>query len=120
MGAVSYEIEKVQRGVSEKYRMEDPEGVKRVLYDMYELENVQYKRSAFVIVELLEDLRLAIKKADLTDQQRQCIHFRYVKLQDDKRVALQLGVPAEDVERIIDEAVEKIAAVFKEWGYDQY
>jgi len=97
IGACSVDISKDHRAFAQRYRMETEEGITAFIRDLPVIQGRKYAPGGYAIADVLLDFRTALDRADLTDTER---------------AALRSGIVKATVLR-------KIAAVFREWKYDE-
>jgi predicted DNA-binding protein (UPF0251 family) len=80
-----------------------------------------YLKGDYAAVDMLADLETAIKKARLTDKQKQALYMRYVLdgTKTDEQLAREIGITQQTFWARIDTACEKIAEIFTKWGYQE-
>lgn len=88
----------------------------KLLKDYYTIEERKYHRGDFESVIILEDLKRAIKQADLGNRQTQIVEL-WKQGYNRAEIARSLGLAPSTVKESIDSAATKIATVYQNWGY---
>ncbi|WP_340457315.1 sigma factor-like helix-turn-helix DNA-binding protein [Paenibacillus graminis] len=96
--------------------MNDAAGVKKLLRDRHHISSAQF-HGDYNAVDTLIDLHSAIASAGLTDKQAESIAWVYGVDLTQADAAAQMGVTRQTVKQSVDEAAEKIAAVYRKWNY---
>ncbi|MBY0023771.1 putative DNA-binding protein (UPF0251 family) [Paenibacillus jamilae] len=118
MGHVKIDIAKSDRSYAVKYALNDAAGVRSLLRDRHRISSARF-RGDTAASDILIDLHSAINSAGLTERQTEAIAWVYgVDLTQEKAAAI-MGVTQPTVKQSVDEAVEKIAAVYKRWEYGE-
>lgn len=118
MGHVKVDIEKGSRSYSVKYSLNDAAGVKALLRDRHRISSARF-RGDYAACDILVDLHSAINSAGLTDRQTEAIAFVYGIDVTQAEAARQMGVSQPAVKKMIDEAAEKMAEVYRRWEYEE-
>lgn len=94
--------------------------VKDLLAQYHEFKALQYVGD-YKATDILIDLHIAIKRASLTQKQREVFDMVIIKGMPQKNVAKALGISEMSVSNRMAYAVVKIAAVLESWDYlDDY
>lgn len=105
-----------ERALDAKYSgLDSPDQVKRLLRDYNALKARQYDGDYDAVV-LLADLQTAIKRAGLTDRQRQAIELVLMGDLKQKDAAKRLAISRQAVALYVDYAAKKIAEIYEEWA----
>ncbi|MBA9027539.1 sigma factor-like helix-turn-helix DNA-binding protein [Peribacillus huizhouensis] len=115
MGAVKYDIHAGDRRLSERYALDNPEGVRLLLGDYHALLGRQYQGD-YSAVDILTDLAAAIERAGLTVRQRQALRLVYEEDLTQKDAGASMGVSQQAIDIYVDNAIEKIAEIFYYWA----
>ncbi|KAA8750158.1 DUF134 domain-containing protein [Paenibacillus sp. UASWS1643] len=118
MGHVKIDIEKGSRSYNVRYSLNDAAGVKALLRDRHRISSARF-RGDYDAVCILVDLHSAINSAALTDRQTEAIAFVYGIDVTQAEAARQMGITQQGVAKLIDDAAEKMAAVYKRWEYGE-
>ncbi|RAV05157.1 sigma factor-like helix-turn-helix DNA-binding protein [Paenibacillus sp. YN15] len=119
MGLVKVDIEKDQRKLSARYALNDKTGVRELLCDQYHIASRRYKGDT-AASDILIDLDSAIRSAGLTERQTKALAYVYGSRQlSQKEAALVMGVRQNTVSELLDMALERIAASFRRWDYEE-
>src|SRR5690606_124515 len=95
--------------------LDSPDQVKRLLRDYNALKARQYDGDYDAVI-LLADLDTAIKRAGLTDRQRQAIELVLMGDLKQKDAAKRLAISRQAVALYVDYAAKKIAEIYEEWA----
>jgi DNA-directed RNA polymerase specialized sigma subunit len=95
--------------------LDSPVQVKRLLRDYNALKARQYDGDYDAVI-LLADLETAIKRAGLTDRQRQAIELVLMGDLKQKDAAKRLAISRQAVALYVDYAAKKIAEIYEEWA----
>jgi DNA-directed RNA polymerase specialized sigma24 family protein len=101
-----------------KKSLSTKEGMERFLVNLPFFASRRYYQSDLEASELLSDVELAIKKAKLTPLEHETVERLYYQDQTQTIVAKEMDCAVSMVYKRKEKAVEKIAAVFAAWGYD--
>ncbi|WP_223868908.1 sigma factor-like helix-turn-helix DNA-binding protein [Paenibacillus sp. UASWS1643] len=112
------DIEKGSRSYNVRYSLNDAAGVKALLRDRHRISSARF-RGDYDAVCILVDLHSAINSAALTDRQTEAIAFVYGIDVTQAEAARQMGITQQGVAKLIDDAAEKMAAVYKRWEYGE-
>jgi DNA-directed RNA polymerase specialized sigma subunit len=105
-----------ERVLDAKYSgLDSPDQVKRLLRDYNALKARQYDGDYDAVI-LLADLETAIKRAGLTDRQRQAIELVLIGDLKQKDAAKRLAISRQAVALYVDYAAKKIAEIYEEWA----
>lgn len=105
-----------ERALDAKYSgLDSPDQVKRLLRDYNALKTRQYDGDYDAVI-LLVDLETAIKRAGLTDRQRQAIELVLMGDLKQKDAAKRLAISRQAVALYVDYAAKKIAEIYEEWA----
>lgn len=105
-----------ERALDAKYSgLDSPDQVKRLLRDYNALKARQYAGDYDAVI-LLADLETAIKRAGLTDRQRQAIELVLMGDLKQKDAAKRLAISRQAVALYVDYAAKKIAEIYEEWA----
>ncbi|MBX6360543.1 MAG: DUF134 domain-containing protein [Acidobacterium ailaaui] len=115
MGSVKIDIHEKERTLNGRYALDSADGVKRLLRDYHALCERRYAGD-YAASDILIDLDTVIKRAGLTDRQRQALRLVYVGQYRQTEAADKLGVSKQTVNRLISVATTKIARVFESWA----
>lgn len=118
IGHVKVDIEKGSRSYSVKYSLNDAAGVKALLRDRHRISSARF-RGDYAACDILVDLHSAINSAGLTDRQTEAIAFVYGIDVTQAEAARQMGITQQAVKKMIDEAAEKMAVVYRRWEYGE-
>jgi predicted DNA-binding protein (UPF0251 family) len=116
MGVSKYDREKAQRTLEERYPLVEAAGVRKVLDKFHEINSEA--STDYLLTEMIADLGTAIKKANLSLQERWTIQYKFVERLEDNEISSKMKVTEEVVKDLIDSVTERIAAVFREWRYN--
>jgi DNA-directed RNA polymerase specialized sigma24 family protein len=115
IGSVKIDIHEKERTLNGRYALDSADGVKRLLRDYHALCERRYAGD-YAASDILLDLNTAIKRAGLTDRQRQALRLVYVGQYRQTEAADKLGVSKQTVNRLISVATAKIARVYEAWA----
>jgi predicted DNA-binding protein YlxM (UPF0122 family) len=118
LGHVKIDIEKGSRSYSVKYSLSSAAGVKALLRDRHRIGSARF-RGDYAACDILVDLHSAINSAGLTDRQTEAIAFVYGLDVTQAEAARQMGITQQAVKKMIDEATEKMATVYRRWEYGE-
>lgn len=105
-----------ERALDAKYSgLDSSVQVKRLLRDYNALKARQYDGDYDAVI-LLADLETAIKRAGLTDRQRQAIELVLMGDLKQKDAAKRLAISRQAVALYVDYAAKKIAEIYEEWA----
>jgi len=112
---VSIDTEKRERALDERYALDSPEGVRLLLSEYHALEERQYMGDYDAVV-ILADLRIALERADLTERQRQAVHYVYFEDRTQSETAKMLGVRQDTISVNLERAETRIARIYENWA----
>lgn len=115
IGSVKIDIHEKERTLNGRYALDSADGVKRLLRDYHALCERRYAGD-YAASDILLDLNTAIKRAGLTDRQRQALRLVYVGQYRQTEAADKLGVNKPRINRLINVAATKIACVYESWA----
>jgi len=118
MGSVKIDIEKGSRSYSVKYSLSSAAGVKALLRDRHRISSARF-RGDYAACDILVDLHSAINSAGLTARQVEAIAFVYGIDVTQAEAARQMGITQQGVAKLIDDAAEKMAEVYRRWEYEE-
>lgn len=118
MGHVKVDIEKGSRSYNVKYSLNNAAGVKALLRDRHRISSARF-RGDYAACDILVDLHSVINSAGLTDRQTEAIAFVYGIDVTQAEAARQMGITQQGVAKLIDDAADKMASVYKRWGYEE-
>lgn len=118
MGSVKIDVEKGARTYAVRYVLNDAAGVKKLLRDRHHINSAQFLGD-YNAVDTLVDLNSAISSAGLTDRQAESVAWVYGVDLTQAEAARQMGITQPTVKQSVDEAAEKIAAVYRKWNYGE-
>nr|WP_275440096.1 sigma factor-like helix-turn-helix DNA-binding protein [Paenibacillus sp. ACRRY] len=118
MGSVKIDIEKGSHSYNVKYSLNDAVGVKALLRDRHRISSARF-RGDYAACDILVDLHSAINSASLTDRQTEAIAFVYGIDVTQAEAARQMGITQQGVAKLINDAAEKMAEVYKRWEYGE-
>ncbi|WP_342480430.1 sigma factor-like helix-turn-helix DNA-binding protein [Paenibacillus sp. FSL L8-0340] len=101
-----------------RYVLNDAAGVKKLLRDRHHINSAQFLGD-YNAVDTLVDLNSAISSAGLTDRQAESVAWVYGVDLTQAEAARQMGITQPTVKQSVDEAAEKIAAVYRKWNYGE-
>ena len=117
IGAPKHDISEKGRQLSERYALDSPAGVRKLLRDYYPLIERQYLGDYDATVILI-DLAEAIERARLTRRQRQALYYVYVRdLTQEKAAEHMNGVTRQNVADLLAKAEAAIAEQFEAWAW---
>lgn len=96
------------------YALTKPSGVKKLLRDRHRIGARRF-RGDTAASDILIDLHTAIDKARLSRRQAEAVAFVYGLDLTQSEAAEVMDVTQQAVAKYIDEAVRKIAAVYRKW-----
>lgn len=102
----------------EKYALHTSKGVGRLLKDIHKLEIRAYEKGDMAAVDIMIDLTSAIEQADLTQKQRDAIHYVYELDLEQGPASEKLGIHFSTLSRNLKAALGKIARVYQLWKYN--
>ncbi|WP_449600320.1 sigma factor-like helix-turn-helix DNA-binding protein [Paenibacillus sp. Marseille-Q9583] len=101
-----------------KYVLNDEAGVKKLLRDRHHISSAQFLGD-YNAVDTLVDLNSAVASAGLTERQTESIAWVYGVDLTQAEAAKAMGISQPTVKQSVDEAAEKIAAVYRKWEYGE-
>jgi DNA-directed RNA polymerase specialized sigma subunit len=105
-----------ERALDAKYSgLNSPDQVKRLLRDYNSLKARQYDGDYDAVI-LLADMETAVKRAGLTDRQRQAVELVLMGDLKQKDAAKRLAISRQAVALYVDYAAKKIAEIYEEWA----
>jgi DNA-directed RNA polymerase specialized sigma24 family protein len=105
-----------ERALDAKYSgLSSPDQVKRLLRDYNSLKARQYDGDYDAVI-LLADMETAVKRAGLTDRQRQAVELVLMGDLKQKDAAKRLAISRQAVALYVDYAAKKIAEIYEEWA----
>lgn len=118
MGHVKIDTQKQTRAYTQTYALNTPAGVKCLLRDRHRIGERRFKGDT-AASDIIIDLHSAIESASLTDRQAEAIAWVYGLDLTQKQAAEIMGVAQQTVAQFVDEAAEKMAAIFRKWNYSE-
>ncbi|WP_149093402.1 sigma factor-like helix-turn-helix DNA-binding protein [Paenibacillus terrae] len=118
MGHVKIDIAKSDRSYAVKYALNDAAGVRSLLRDRHRISSARF-RGDTAASDILIDLHSAINSAGLTERQTEAITWVYGADITQEKAAAIMEITQPTVKQSVDEAVEKIAAVYRRWDYGE-
>ncbi|MMZ45490.1 Sigma-70, region 4 [compost metagenome] len=118
MGHVKIDIAKSDRSYAVKYALNDAAGVRSLLRDRHRISSARF-RGDTAASDILIDLHSAINSAGLTERQTEAIAWVYGVDLTQKEAAAIMGITQQAVAKMADEAVAKMAAVYRRWDYGE-
>src|SRR5690625_3788276 len=116
MGAPKHDITEKGRQLSERYALDSPTGVRKLLRDYYALIERQYLGDYDATV-ILVDLAEAIERARLTRRQRQALYYVYMRDLTQEKAAEEIGLSGKAAVSLrLRRAEEAIAEQFEYWA----
>ena len=116
MGAPKHDITEKGRQLSERYALDSPAGVRKLLRDYYALIERQYLGDYDATVILI-DLAEAIERARLTRRQRQALYYVYVRDLTQEKAAEEIGIARNTLTEALARAEAAIAEQFEYWAW---
>jgi len=104
-----------ERALEQRYALDNPDGVKRLLRDYHALVERQYDGDYDAVI-LLVDLATAIEKAGLTERQREALTLVYFEDLSQVEAGERMGVRQDTVSKLVKSALAKIASVYEAWA----
>lgn len=104
-----------ERALEQRYALDNPDGVKRLLRDYHALVERQYDGDYDAVI-LLVDLATAIEKAGLTDRQRQALTLVYFEDLTQADAGERMSASKQTVNRLVTVATAKVARVYEVWA----
>ena len=98
------------KGISKRERR-----VRKILTNIYEIEERQYSRGDYGAVVTLIDFKQALRLADLTERQREAIRLVFYEGFEQGEARLKMNVSQQAVSQFIDAAIRKIANTYEKW-----
>jgi len=89
--------------------------VRKLLTNIYEIEERQYSRGDYGAVVTLIDFKEAERLADLTERQREAIRLVYYEGLGQGEAGLKLGISQNTLSFHMNAAIRKIANTYEEW-----
>jgi len=100
------------------YSLKTKKGVGNLLQDIHKIRASAYDRSDYGAIDILVDLKRAIKQANLTDRQREALYYIYIRGVTQQEAAHKMGLKTgKTVFHYKDTALQKIAEVYDSWDY---
>jgi len=118
MGAVKTDIHAKSRNYNVTYAVTSAKGVRALLRDRHRIAERRYKGDT-AASDIIIDLHSAIESAGLTDRQAEAIGLVYGMDITQTQAARIMGISQKNVSEYLDIAVERIAAVYKRWNYEE-
>ncbi|OMC96222.1 sigma factor-like helix-turn-helix DNA-binding protein [Paenibacillus sp. FSL R5-0636] len=118
MGAIKVDTEKDSRAYAVKYTLSDSVGVKKLLRDRHYIGEARFQGNTSAS-DVLVDLNSAISSAGLTERQAESVAWVYGVDLTQADAAKAMGISQPTVKQSVDEAAEKIAAVYRKWEYGE-
>lgn len=118
MGHVKIDTQKQTRAYTQSYALNTPAGVKSLLRDRHRISERRFKGDT-AASDIIIDLHSAIESASLTDRQAEAIAWVYGLDLTQQQTAEIMSVGQRSVSQFIDEAAEKMAAIFRKWNYSE-
>lgn len=119
IGVCRVDTGKGERALTQRYALNDAEGVDRLLRDIHALRERRFRAGDYAACDLLIDLESAVALANLTDRQREVIDLIYEKDLRQQEVADALGIAQQVVQQHAVGALKRIARIFAEWDYGE-
>lgn len=116
IGASKHDIHEKERKYDERYALDSPAGVRKLLRDYYALVERQYLGDYDATV-ILTDLRQAIELARLTRRQRQAVYYVYVRDLTQADAGEAMSLAQQNVGDLLARAEADIAAIYEYWGW---
>ncbi|MCD9024338.1 RNA polymerase subunit sigma [Cohnella silvisoli] len=118
MGHVKIDVAKDERALTQTYALNTVAGVKALLRDRHTIASRRF-RGDTAASDILIDLHSAIESAELSNNQAEVIAWLYGLDFTQGTAAQIMGISQKNVSEYADIALERIAAVFKRWGYSE-
>jgi predicted DNA-binding protein (UPF0251 family) len=116
IGAINHDKQVKMRTYEQRYALDSPAGVKRLLRDYHALVSRQYTGDYDAVI-LLTDLWSAVESAKLTDRQRQALTLYFVEDLRMEDVGKRMGIRKHTASLYVKAALTKIAAVYERWAW---
>ena len=98
------------KGISKRERR-----VRKILTNIYEIEERQYSRGDYGAVVTLIDFKEAERLADLTERQREVIRLVFYEGFEQGEARLKMNVSQQAVSQFINAAIRNIADTYEKW-----
>lgn len=105
-----------ERQHAERYALDNADGVRLLLADYHALVQRQYAGDYDAVI-ILADLQRAIDMAALTWRQKSALHYVFIEQWTQEMAARALGVRQDNVSRLVDRALFRIADVYEKWSW---
>jgi len=112
------DLTKQTRKYTESYTLSTAAGVKALLRDRHRIAARRFKGDT-AASDILIDLHSAINSAGLTDRQTEAVAWVYGVDVTQAEAARIMGITREGVKNLVNEAVERVAAVYERWEYGE-
>jgi DNA-directed RNA polymerase specialized sigma subunit len=112
MGMVKRDIHKKEKNLEEKYNLRNKRGVYYLLEDINNLR-VKVENGCIDTCLLLIDFEDAMKKANLSDREKEVLHYRFDKDLTMEETAEALNLVWQTVQTYEKRAIEKITEYAK-------
>ena len=110
---------KGHRKYADRFPYTTPKGVQKLLRQAHVLADIRFERADFAACDILIDLKTAIERAGLTQEEQDVIIGYLINDEKSHKVAQALDTTSFEVTKIARTACRKIAAVYTEWDYDE-
>ncbi|MGY6667035.1 sigma factor-like helix-turn-helix DNA-binding protein [Bacillus cereus] len=117
MGVSKYDNETAHRRIEQEYALDNPKSIDLLLRHLPYMQERRFNGD-YAASDVLMDMETAISQADLTDRQRQVLRLVYFEDMKQRDVAISLGITAPTVNLYKRLLVQKIAAVFERWAWE--
>ena len=98
------------KGISKRERR-----VRKLLTNIYEIEERQYSRGDYGAVVTLIDFKEAERLSDLTERQREAIRLVFYEGFEQGEARLKMNVSQQAVSQFINAAIRNIADTYEKW-----
>ena len=92
------------------------EGVEFVFEEYFKLQEQKFHNQD--VLDLMIDFETAFNRAELTEKMKQCIDLYYFKGYSYAECGRMVGTSGVAVFKNVQNGLEKIAKVFRDWEYD--
>jgi DNA-directed RNA polymerase specialized sigma24 family protein len=117
MGAVSVDLNKRERLYEARYPLDNPFGVRHLFEDYDKLRDSAYSKGDYDALHVMIDFKDAVDNANLTQKQKDALHYVYDLGYTQEDAADALGYASHTaVNNLIDRAINRIAEA---QGFDE-
>lgn len=118
MGSCNVDLTKDTRKYTQSYSLSSAAGVKALLRDRHRIAARRFKGDT-AASDILIDLHSAIESSGMTARQAEAIALVYGMDVTQKVAAEVMGIAQQNVAAYVDDAAQRIAAVYVRWNYGE-